>query len=164
MGLKENLPLFIAEEKYTQEILDAIEPEIEKIKIMLFEALLECCVTTASTKGVRRFEKDYSIKYDAELSLSDRKRQIINKMLARKILTKENLANLVKRNIEDGQFYIANLAEEYKFRVMITDANYEEKLYKILYEARPANLIFDIILVSYERRCGAFGCNCQYPV
>ncbi len=58
MGLKDNLPEFIAEEKYTSEILEAIEPEINNIKLKLTEILLECCISTCSNNGIKRFEQD----------------------------------------------------------------------------------------------------------
>ncbi|MCD8024517.1 MAG: YmfQ family protein [Candidatus Gastranaerophilales bacterium] len=159
MSLKDNLPNFIAYEKYTEEILNAIEPEIENLKLRLAKILLECCVTTASYDGVSRFEKDYALSYTADFTLEDRKRQIINKMLAGKCLTREEFANFVKRNVDETQFYISNSADEYKFEIMLADDSYKEELYNALSEARPAHLIFNITLVSYERRCGTFNCS-----
>lgn len=159
MSLKDNLPQFIAEEKYTKEVLEAIEPEIDKIKLKLTQALLESCISTCSSIGMRRFEEDYAIKYDAELSIEERRRQVINKMLAKKRLTKEELANFIKRNLDGGQYYISNMAEKYEFSVRITNEDYKEELYKALFGVRPAHLIFDVSLVAYERRCGSFNCN-----
>ena len=159
MGLKDNLPKFIAEEKYTSEILDAIEPEIDKLNARLNKILLECCVSTCSEFGLNKFEQDYAIQKSTEFSIDERRRRVINKMLNKKRLTKEELGNFIKRNIDGKQFYISNFAEEYKFKVMITDSEYEEKLYEALYYARPAHLIFEIKIVSYERRCGTFSSN-----
>ena len=159
MGLKDNLPKFIAEEKYTNEILNAIEPEIDNLNTRLNNILLECCVSTCSEFGLNKFEQDYAIQKNVEFSIDERKRRVINKMLNKKRLTKEGLANFIKRNIDGKQFYISNFAEEYKFKVMITDPEYEEKLYEALYYARPAHLIFEIKIVSYERRCGTFSAN-----
>lgn len=159
MSLKENLPKFIAEEKYTKEVLEAIQPEIDKIKLQLSKMLLECCISTCSVEGISRFEKDYAVECGINLTFEERKRQVINKMLAKKRLTKEGLINFIKRNIENRQFYISNMAEEYGFKVMLVDKEAEEKLYKALFEARPAHLVFKTELVSYERRCGTFNCN-----
>ena len=72
MTLKSNLPQFVAEEKYTSEILDAIEPEIENIKLKLSQILLECSISTCSINGVKRFEEDYGIPYNPSLSLDAR--------------------------------------------------------------------------------------------
>lgn len=57
MTLKSNLPQFVAEEKYTSEILDAIEPEIENIKLKLSKILLECSISTCSINGVKGLKK-----------------------------------------------------------------------------------------------------------
>lgn len=159
MSLFENLPQFIVEEKYTKEILNAIEPEIDKIRQELTKKLLETCVSTCSLVGVEKFETDYSIKFDSNLSLDERKINIINKMLSKKRLTKNELANFIKRNLNNGQYYISNMAEEYQFKVMLVDENYKEKLQKALFEARPAYLNFQIEIVKYERRCGTFNCK-----
>jgi len=161
MGLKDNLPQFIAEEKYTKEVLDAIQPEIDNLKLRLSNLLLECCVTTCTEYGIKRFEEDYSIVYNAELSLDERKRQVINKMLNKKILTFDELAELVKRNIEGGQFYISNMAEKYSFSIMITDENYKAELFEAIRAIRPAHLKFDIKIVKYERRCNTFYCGTE---
>ena len=159
MGLKDNLPAFIANERYTSEILDAIEPEIDKIRIEIIKSILECCVSTCSENGLVRYEEDYAIPYNAEFSLDERKREVINKMLAKRRLTKEEFANFVRRNVDNKQFYISNLAEEYKFMIALIDEEYVEKLYNAVYKARPAHLRFEIIMTSYERRCGTFKCN-----
>lgn len=159
MTLKDNLPKFIAEEKYTSEILDAIEPEIEGIKLKLSQILLECSISTCSVDGVKRFEEDYGIPYNSSLSLDTRRKNVINKMLAKKRLTKEELINFIKRNIDGSQFYISNEAEKYQFTVYLIDENYKEKLYQALFNSRPAHLIFNIKLTSYEKRCNTFRCN-----
>ena len=77
MTLKSNLPQFVAEEKYTSEILDAIEPEIENIKLKLSKILLECSISTCSINGVKRFEEDYGIPYNPSLSLDIRRKNVI---------------------------------------------------------------------------------------
>lgn len=159
MTLKNYLPNFISDEKYISEILNALDFEIDKIKARLNEILLETCVSTCSAEGVKRFEKDYSIEYNANLTLDERKKQIINKMLSKKRLTKEELSNFIKRNINGTQFYITNLAEQYKFQVRLLDETYKEELYEALFSVRPAHLVFEVTLVSYERRCGTFKTN-----
>ena len=159
MSLKDNLPAFVADEKYTSEILDAIEPEIDKIRTEIIKLILECCISTCSEYGLAKYEKDYAIPYNAEFSIDERKREVINKMLAKRSLTKEEFANFIKRNIDNKQFYISNLAEEYEFTIALIDEEYKDKLYDAIYRARPAHLKFEIILTSYERRCGTFHCN-----
>lgn len=159
MTLKDNLPSFIANEPYISEVLNSIQPEIDDIITQLEKILLECSISTCSVLGLQKYEKDYAIETMAELSIDERKANVINKMLAKRILTFEELGLLIKRNIDNKQFYVSNLAEEYKFKVMIMDEEYMAKLYNALYKARPAHLVFELILVSYERRCGTFSCN-----
>ncbi len=159
MTLKENLPQFIAEEKYTSEILDAIQPEIENIKLKLSQILLECSISTCSVNGVERFEKDYGIPYNSNLSLDERRKNVINKMLAKNRLTEEELINFIKRNVDGSQFYISNEAEKYQFTVYLIDKTYEEKLYQALFKARPSHLVFNIKLTKYEKRCNTFNCG-----
>lgn len=161
MSLRDNLPQFIADEKYTKEILDAIQPEIDKIRMKLISSLLECCVTTCSEAGLSRFEKDYSIVYNAELSFDERKRQVINKMLNKRVLTFDELSEFIKRNVNEGQFYISNMAEEYAFSVMITDNNYKEELFNAIKAIRPAHLVFEVKIVTYQRRCNTFNAGVE---
>lgn len=161
MALKNNLPAFVANEKYTSEILNALEFELDKIKLRINEMLLECCVTTCTNEGITRFEKDYSVSHNANLTLDERKKRVINKMLSKKRLTKEELSDFIKRNINNTQYYITNMAEQYKFQVRLSDENHKENLYDALFNVRPANLIFEVILVSYEKRCGTFKCSEQ---
>lgn len=157
--LKENIPKFLYEEKYSKELINAIQPEIDKIKLQLSNLLLECCVSTCSEIGIKRFEKDYAIKFNPNLSLSERKKCVINRMLAKKRLTKSELNEFVKRNIDGEQYFISNEAEEYTFKVMLVNENYENSLYEALFSARPSHLVFNIELVNYERRCGTFRAN-----
>ena len=159
MTLKDNLPQFVAEEKYTSEILDAIEPEIENLKLKLSQILLECSISTCSTEGIKRFENDYGIPYLPSLNADIRRKNVINKMLAKKRLTETELISFIKRNIDNSQFYISNEAEKYQFTVYLVDENYKEKLYEALFNARPAHLIFNIKITSYEKRCNTFNCN-----
>lgn len=159
MALKDNLPSFVAEEKYTKEVLDAIEPEIYEIIRLLKQALLECSISTCSITGLLKYENDYGLLHKAELSIDERKDEVINKMLNKKRLTMEELKNLIKRNINRGQFYISNCPEQYKFKIMITQETYRQRLYNAVYRARPAYLIFDIEVVPDVRRCGTFTCD-----
>lgn len=159
MGLKDNLPQFVAEEKYTKEVLEAIEPEIDKIKMKLNAIMLECCINTCGIDGIKRFEKDYDITYNAVLTIEERRRQVINKMLSKKRLTKAGLADFIKRNINNSQYYISNMAEDYAFKVRIVEEKYTEELFNALFKARPANLVFNIEIVNYKQRCKTFNCG-----
>lgn len=158
MALKDNLPKFAAEEKYTKEIFDAIQPEIDAIKLKLSKIILECCVSNCSSEGIKRFEKDYAIKHNENLSLDKRRTQIINKMLAKRKLTKTALEYFVKRNLNGEQFYISNSAEKYHFKIMIINKNLKDELYMAVYNARPAHITFEITLTKYEKRCNTFNC------
>lgn len=159
MALKDNLPQFVVEEKYTSEILDAIEPEIDNIKLKLSQIILECSISTCSIDGIKRFEQDYGIAYNPGLGVDVRRKNIINKMLAKKRLTEDELINFIKRNIDGSQFYISNEAEQYQFTVYLIDENYKQKLYQALFNVRPCHLVFNIKLTSYEKRCNTFNCN-----
>ena len=159
MTLKSNLPAFIAQERYTSEVLDAIQVEIDKILIELSKLLLECCISTCTLSGLQRYETDYAIETTAGFSIDERKKAVINKMLAKRTLTFSELCRLIKRNIDNKQFYISNFARDYKFKIMLTDEAYMQKIYNAIFKARPAHLIFEIELVSKEKKCGTFFCN-----
>jgi len=159
MALKDNLPSFIVEEKYTKEVLDAIEPEIYQIVELLKQTLLETSISTCSLQGIIKYEDDYGLSHNTELSLDERKDEVINKMLNKKRLTKTELKNLIKRNINKGQFYVSNSPMQYKFKVMVTEERYRQKLHNAIFKARPAYLLFDIEVVPDGRRCGTFVCG-----
>jgi replication initiation and membrane attachment protein DnaB len=109
---------------------------------------------------ITRWERDFSIKYDSALTLSQRRQQILNRLATKKTLTWDNLKALIKSNIsETAKFYIVNDSANFYFKIMVNTENTSD-LQKTIKRAKPAYLTFDIVVTEFfNRYCGTFNCN-----
>jgi hypothetical protein len=108
---------------------------------------------------ITRWEKDFSLKYDASLTLEQRRQRILNKLARKRPLTWDNLRLLIKNNLaENVQFYLSNDSANYNFRIIVASNDYAE-MEKAVKQAKPAYLTFDILVTDIVRRCGTFNCG-----
>lgn len=154
----EHLPKIVTNINGIADVLLAIEPEIIQLRIDISNLLKELYVKTTDN-FITRWEKDFSLPYDASLTLEQRRQRVLNKLARKRPLTWENLRLLVKNNLaENVQFYLANDSANYKFKVFVTTNNYSE-MEKAVKNAKPAYLLFDVIVTDLVRRCGTFNCG-----
>ena len=109
---------------------------------------------------ISRWENDFSLKYDASLTLAQRRQRVLNKMARKKPLTWANLKLLIKSNIgEDTQFYISNDSANYFFRVYVATSNITG-LQQAIKQAKPAYLIYEVVVSEFfNKYCGTFYAN-----
>jgi uncharacterized protein YmfQ (DUF2313 family) len=109
---------------------------------------------------IERWENDFSLKYDASLTLQQRRQRILNKLARKKPLTWKNLRALIKSNIgEYTQFYISNDSANYFFRVYVATEN-TTGLQEAIKQAKPAYLTFEVVVSEFfNKYCGTFYCN-----
>lgn len=161
MGLlndNEHLPKIVTDIDGIRDILLAIDPEIIQLREDISDLLKELYVKTTE-QFISRWEEDFSIKYDASLTLEQRRQQILNKLAAKKPLTWKNLEALIKSNIGDNvQFYIVNDSANFYFRIYVMTENTSD-LNKEIKRVKPAYLLFDIVVTDWARRCGTFVCG-----
>ena len=152
----EHLPKIVTDIDGIDDVLLAIEPEIIQLRQDISDTIKELYIKTTN-KLIRRWELDFSLPYDASLTLQQRRQRILNKLARKKTLTWKNLRLLIKNNIsENVQFYIINDAPNFYFKVLVGTNDYSE-LQKAIKEAKPAYLLFDIAYTDFNARyCGTF--------
>lgn len=156
----EHLPKIVTDIDGIDDVLLAIDPEIVKLRHDISELLKELYVKTTENL-ILRWEKDFSLPFNASLSLDQRRQRILNKLARKKTLTWENLKLLVKNNLaQNTQFYLSNNSGNYSFRIIVTTNDYFE-MEKAVKQAKPAYLTFDILVTDLARRCGTFNCGTE---
>ena len=154
----EHLPKVVTNVIGIKDILLAIEPEIIQLREDISDLIKELYVKTTED-FITRWEKDFSLKYDASLTLEQRRQRILNKLARKRPLTWDNLRLLVKNNLaENVQFYLSNDSANYHFRIIVATSDYSE-MEKAVRQAKPAYLTFDILVTDIVRRCGTFNCG-----
>lgn len=154
----EHLPKVVTNAIGIKDILLAIEPEIIQLRQDISLLVKELYVKTTEN-FITRWEKDFSLKYDASLTLEQRRQRILNKLARKRPLTWDNLKLLIKNNLaENVQFYLSNDSANYKFRIIVASDDYEE-MENAIRQAKPAYLIFEVIVTDIVRRCGTFNCG-----
>jgi hypothetical protein len=154
----EHLPKVVTNAIGIKDVLLAIEPEIIQLREDISDLLKELYVKTTE-EFITRWEKDFSLKYDASLTLEQRRQRILNKLARKRPLTWDNLRLLIKNNLADKvQFYLSNDAANYHFRIIVATDDYSE-MEKAVRQAKPAYLTFDILVTDVVRRCGTFNCG-----
>lgn len=157
----EHLPKIVTDINGINDVLLAIDPEIIQLREDIANTLKELYVKTTNNL-ISRWEADFSIKYDASLSLAERRQQILNKLAIKKPLTWERLRTLIRSNIGDTvQFYIANDSANFSFTIYV-DLDDTTGLAQAIKKAKPAYLVFDIVSQQFfNRYCGTFNCNME---
>jgi hypothetical protein len=154
----EHLPKVVTNAIGIKDVLLAIEPEIIQLREDISDLLKELYVKTTE-EFITRWEKDFSLKYDANLTLEQRRQRILNKLARKRPLTWDNLKLLIKNNLaENVQFYLSNDSANYRFKIIVASDDYAE-MEKAVRQAKPAYLLFDIIVTDIVRRCGTFNCG-----
>lgn len=154
----EHLPKVVTNVLGIKDVLLAIEPEIIQLRKDISDLIKELYVKTTED-FITRWEKDFSLKYDASLTLEQRRQRILNKLARKRPLTWQNLRLLIKNNLaENVQFYLSNDSANYHFRIIVASDDYSE-MEKAVKQAKPAYLTFDILVTDIVRRCGTFNCG-----
>ena len=152
---REHLPKIVTDVLGIDDVLLAIDPEIIQLRYDISELLKELYVKTTD-KFITRWEKDFSLPYNASLTLQQRRQRVLNKLARKKTLTWENLRLLIRNNLAaNTQFYLSNNSGNYSFRIFVTTNDYSE-MQNAVKQAKPAYLTFDIIVTDLIRRCGTF--------
>lgn len=157
----EHLPKIVTDAIGINDVLMAIDPEMIQLRTDISNLLKELYIKTTENL-ITRWENDFSLKYDASLTLAQRRQRLLNKLARKKPLTWVNLRALIKSNIGDTtQFYISNDAANYHFYVFVATENISG-LQDAIKQAKPAYLTFEInVSQFFSRYCGTFYCNME---
>lgn len=155
---REHLPSVVTNIDGIRDVLDAISPEIEQLIEQIQQTLRELFAQSTEFE-IKRWEEDLGLKFDATLTLDDRRLNILNKLQNNNVLNWDNLNKLIKQNIEDVPFYVTNNSVNYSFKISVATPNISQ-LDKAIKQAKPAYLTYTIEVVDiYVRRCGTFACG-----
>lgn len=173
--LKDNIPNFCYTIKQVKDIIDAIQPEIDRINAELDKMKSDVHITTTSV--IERFERDYGIVPDISKSLEDRVLAILNLKNIKNTFTDEQLRALVSRNYKSDKFQVIFDYPNYSFNILLQDDKPINNLIPALQRAKPAHLAFfislligrlqinikgtSIIVSNLIRRCGTFNCGVE---
>ena len=171
--LKDNIPNFCYTIKQVKDIIDAIQPEIDRINEELDKMKSDVHITTTSV--IERFERDYGIVPDISKSLEDRILALLNLKNIKNTFTDEQLRALVSRNYKSDKFQVIFDYPDYSFNILLQDDKPINNLLPALEKAKPAHLAFllslligclkitikgtSIIISNLIRRCGTFNCG-----
>lgn len=153
----EHLPKIVTKCEGIYDVLQAIDPEVIKLRKDLDDLQKELYIKTTD-KLIDLWEKDFGIKYDSSLTLQQRREQIIDKLLQKQLLTWDNLKAVVKRFVGDSQVYFINDPAHFKFIIMLYE-NDNPDLDATIRRLKPAYLTFEIQITGYYKRCGTFNCG-----
>lgn len=154
----EHLPKVVTNAIGIKDVLLAIEPELIQLRTDISDLIKELYVKTTEDL-IARWELDFGLKYDASLTLSQRRQRILNKLARKKTLTWQNLRLLIKNNLaQNVQFYLSNDSANYHFRIIVATDDYSE-MQQAVTTAKPAYITFDILVTDVIRRCGTFNCG-----
>lgn len=157
---REHLPKIVTDVDGIRDVLLAIEPELIQLRTDISDMLKELYVKTTDN-FITKWELDFGLKYDASLSLEQRRQRILNKLARKKTLTWDNLRLLIKNNLaENVQFYLSNDSANYHFKIIVATDDYSE-MQQAVKTAKPAYLTFDILVTDMLRRCGTFNCGTE---
>ena len=143
--IKDNLPLFVYKIKQMKELIDAEESELEYLYKFFEEFSNEfnifSCIDT-----IKRFEKDYAIEPNEELSIEQRKLRILIKKYQKLLPTVVNLEDMIKRLLSADAVKIREVGCKFDIYVgsaaLLENMDMAKKFFK---EVRPAHFDYKFI-------------------
>lgn len=168
--LKTDIPQFVYYIKQIKDIIDAIQPDIDKLNETLRQMKYDLHITT--TNIIERFEIDYGITPDDSIPMEQRVLNLLNKRNLVVALNEERLIELIKNNY-GTDFEIIENWSNYLLEIICKDNTISiATLQLALEKAKPAHLSVLFAILAAEntilindsstlistlvRRCGTF--------
>ena len=143
--IKDNLPLFVYKIKQMKELIDAEEVELEHL-YSFFEELSNEFNIFSCTDTIERFEKDYAIEPNAELSISRRRLKILVKKYQKLLPTIVNLEDTIKGLLDADVVKIKEVGCRFDIYVgstsLLENMDIAKKFFK---DVRPAHFDYKFI-------------------
>ena len=143
--IKDNLPLFVYKIKQMKELIDAEEVELEHL-YSFFEELSNEFNIFSCTDTIERFEKDYAIEPNAELSIARRRLKILAKKYQKLLPTIVNLEDTIKGLLDADVVKIKEVG--CRFDIYVGSASLLENMdiaKKFFKDVRPAHFDYKFI-------------------
>lgn len=145
--LKKSVPPFVAQMREMAELFVAEQPELDRMESDLAQLLSQFYIKTA-TYSLDRWEEDFGLAADPELTLQQRRARVLAKLNSRPPATVRRLENLVRQTMGEENVWIEEHPEDYSFTIYVQ----EEKLSDLLgiadramHDTRPAHLNYHFI-------------------
>lgn len=143
------LPDHSAEIKEMAAIMDAEQPEVETLWGEIDTSLADQFLTTATERGIARWEKMLSISPRATDTLDDRRFRVLAKVNEQLPFTKITLREQLTALCSERGFRFAIKHGEYRVevRVELTARKMIDEVESLLRRVLPANLLIDLTLL-----------------
>ncbi len=168
--LKTDIPQKFYNIKQIKDIIDAIQPEIDRTNAYLYKLRSDLHIST--TTIIERFERDYGITPDESKTLEERIAAVLEKKNNKIVFTEQRLNQVIIDSYGSDYTLVEDWAN-YAFRIILDDPEKSiVQLKRAIEKSKPAHLyallallmgvdnikINDqtIIISELVRRCGTF--------
>lgn len=144
--LKKSIPTFAAEMREMKELLQAEQPEVDRLRAALEELEKQFYLKTA-TYSLSDWEREFGIEQNNRLTVSQRRAQILAKLNTTTPASVKMLENLVQQ-ILGADVTITEHPEKYSFDVYVSTQHIADNFAiakTAVYEARPAHLSYNFV-------------------
>lgn len=166
--LKTDIPQMVYSVKQIKDLIDAIQPEIDRINAYLYKLKYDLHIST--TTIIERFERDYGITPDDSKTLEERIQAVLEKKNAKIVFTEERLRQTIVDTYGED-YELKEDWENYAFTIILGDAEKSiVDLRRAINKYKPAHLYSllalligidqikintqTIIISNLVRRCG----------
>lgn len=143
--IRDNLPTFVYDIKQMKELIDAEESELVRL-YSFFEKFANEFNIFSCTDTIERFERDYAIEPNAELSISQRRLKILVKKYQKLLPTIANLEDTIKSLLNADVVKIKEVG--CRFDIYVGSASLLENMdiaKKFFKDVRPAHFDYKFI-------------------
>lgn len=143
--IRDNLPTFVYDIKQMKELIDAEESELVRL-YSFFEKFANEFNIFSCTDTIGRFERDYAIEPNAELSISQRRLKILVKKYQKLLPTIANLEDTIKSLLNADVVKIKEVG--CRFDIYVGSASLLENMdiaKKFFKDVRPAHFDYKFI-------------------
>lgn len=145
--LKKSVPPFVAQMREMAELFVAEQPELDRMESDLSRLLAQFYIKTADY-SLDRWEEDFGLAADPELTLQQRRARVLAKLNSRPPATVRRLENLVRQTMGEDNVWIEEHPEDYSFTVYIQEDRLSDLLgiaEQAVHDTRPAHLNYHFI-------------------
>jgi hypothetical protein len=143
--IRDNLPAFIYDIKQMKELIDAEESELLYL-YHFFEGLSNEFNIFSCIDTIKRFERDYAIESNEELSIAQRRLRILIKKYQKLLPTLVNLEDAIKRLVSADVVKIKEVGCRFDIYIgstaLLENMDIAKKFFK---EVRPAHFDYKFI-------------------
>ena len=163
--LKKSVPPFVSEMREMAELFVAEQPELDRMESDLAQLLSQFYIKTA-TYSLDRWEEDFGLAADPELTLQQRRARVLAKLNSRPPATVRRLENLVRQTMGEENVWIEEHPEDYSFTVYIQEDQLSDLLGiadQAMHDTRPAHLNYHFVErlirnAQLQRYAGGYSC------